>query len=141
MFILFSFWLIWLIFILIIIISTNRQNFQFIFHEKPGLYPMKSSVSGALAQLYPKWIKTKLEKYIKKRLQECLILNKPKPIDVLLNEFFQEQSFHLKQCHLIPDLVDHIGLYSSSTYKNQGNFIEMKQSGTFDLNEAAIDFY
>jgi hypothetical protein len=101
---------------------------------------MQSSVSGALAQLYPKWIIKKLEKYIKKRLKEFLILNRPKPIDILLNEFFQEQSYNLKQCHLIPDLVDHIGVYSSSNIKNQGDFLSMKQSGTFDLNEAAIDF-
>jgi hypothetical protein len=102
---------------------------------------MKSSVSGALAQIYPRWIIRKLEKYIKKRLKEFVILNRPKPIDDLLNEFFEKESSNLKQCHLIPDLVDHIGVYSSSIIKNQGDFISLKQSGTFDHNEASIHFY
>lgn len=101
---------------------------------------MKSSVTGALAQLYPRWIKLTLEEFLRKRLKQLLVLNQPKPIDILLNEFFEHQNTSFEQCHLVPDLVDHIGVYSSSLIKNQGRFISMKQSGTFLSNEAAIDF-
>lgn len=42
------------------------------------------------------------------------------------------------QCHNIPDLVDHIGVHSSNSEKNQGHFLLMKQSGTFQIDQASI---
>ncbi len=101
---------------------------------------MKSSVSGALAQVYPWWTKVMLEEFLRKRLKRASVLNRIQPIDVLLNQFFEQKNTSFQQCHLVPDLVDHIGVYSSSPEKNQGQFTSMKRSGTFRSNEAAIDF-
>lgn len=120
--------------------STNRQNFQFLVGPQVGIHPIESSVPGALAQLYPRWIKPILDEFLRKRLKQVLLSNTPIPIDLLLIEFLEQQQTNFQQCHLVPDLVDHIGVYSSSIEKNQGNFLSMKQSGSFRSNEAAIDF-
>ncbi|CAF1203730.1 unnamed protein product [Rotaria sordida] len=138
--ILLTFWLIWFGFVLLILISTNRQNFQFLVGLRAGVHPIESSVPGTLAQLYPRWIIPILEQFLRKRLQQGLLLNMPIPIDLLLIEFLEQKYTNFQQCHLVPDLVDHIGVYSSSINKNQGSFLSMKQSGTFRWNEAAIDF-
>ncbi|CAF3477418.1 unnamed protein product [Rotaria sp. Silwood2] len=137
--ILLTFWLLWFGFVLIILISTNRQNFQFLVGPRAGVHPIESSVPGVLAQLYPRWIISTLEQFLRKRLKQGLLLNMPIPIDLLLIEFLEQQHTNFQQCHLVPDLVDHIGVYSSSIKKNQGSFLSMKQSGTFRWNEAAID--
>lgn len=138
-FILLICWLIWFGFILLILISTNRQNFQFLVGPRDGIHAIESSVPGTVAQLYPRWIIPILEEFLRKRLKQALLLNTPIPIDLLLIEFLEQQHTNFQQCHLVPDLVDHIGLYSSSIEKNQGSFLSMKQSGTFRSNEAAID--
>lgn len=107
---------------------------------RAGVHSIESSVPGTLAQLYPRWIIPKLEQFLRKRLHQDLLLNRPTPIDLLLIEYLEQQDENYPQCHLVPDLVNHIGVYSSSIQKNQGNFLLMKQSGTFRSNEAATDF-
>jgi hypothetical protein len=37
----------------------------------------------------------------------------------------------LKQLHLVPDLFQHLGVYSSSSVKNKGYYHVMKTSGSF----------
>ena len=81
-----------------------------------------------------------LEEFLRKRLTQDLALNRPTPIDLLLIEYLEQQDLHFPQYHLVPDLVNHIGDYSSSIQKKQGSFLLMKQSGTFQWNEAATDF-
>lgn len=130
----FSFTLLWFVFILILILSVNRQNFQFLFGIQHGLHIMKSSTAGTLAQVYSSNVVQSLQSFILEQVHS----NKSVPIDILLNDFFEKHQSTYLQCHAIPDLVNHIGVYSSNKNKNQGNFLSMKQSGTFEYDQAAF---
>ncbi|CAF0883612.1 unnamed protein product [Adineta steineri] len=131
-FLLFSF--LWFLFILIILLSVNHQNLQFIYPFKHEIYIMQTSTAGALAQIYSSNVVKPLKLFLLKQINS----NQSIPIDIQLNQFFEEYRSSFLQCHATPDLVNHIGVYSSNTNKNQGNFLVMKKSGTFENDQASL---
>jgi hypothetical protein len=52
------------------------------------------------------------------------------PIDLILNQWIVE-SASFRAFRTTPSLVQHLGVRSSATHKNQGNFQEMKQDSAF----------
>jgi hypothetical protein len=50
-------------------------------------------------------------------------------IDLLLNQLLRQ--LQLPQLHLTPDLVQHMGVMSSSRSKNQGDFRKVNTSPSF----------
>lgn len=50
------------------------------------------------------------------------------PIDVLLNEWITRTASTVRQSHLVPDVVQHAGAFSSAGFKNQGSIAELKTS-------------
>ncbi|CAF0853051.1 unnamed protein product [Adineta steineri] len=114
--------------------SINHQNLQFIYPFKHEIYIMQSSTAGALAQIYSSNVVKPLKLFLLKQINS----NQTIPIDIQLNQFFEEYRSSFPQCHATPDLVDHIGVYSSNTNKNQGNFLVIKKSGTFENDQASF---
>ncbi|CAF1530084.1 unnamed protein product [Didymodactylos carnosus] len=98
---------------------------------------MIASAPGLLAHVYPMSQISIIQNFLLTKLQ--LINSTLKPIDISLNEFLEENP-SLVQYHLVPDLVQHVGVYSSASTKNQGNFKYLKESGTFDEKNAANHF-
>ena len=59
-----------------------------------------------------------------------------RPVDLLLHDYVRSQG--IKMFELVPNLVQHIGLYSSSGAKNRGTAKWMKVSTTFEDDSIRI---
>lgn len=81
--------------------------------------------AGTVAQVYPTAVTPALTQFLFSHLYS----SPDTGVDVLLNEY--TASGGGVQYHLVPDLVNHCGAYSSSASKNKGRYDWMKTSGSF----------
>lgn len=119
-------------------------------HLQRGLHPLtpKEHVAGTQAVLYPSDVLPEFIAYVADRFgilsgdeqQQHAHAPTPlpgpfrlsagvPPIDVLLNEFSRSRAY--LQLHLSPDVVQHMGAFSSAPNKNKGNFGTLKTSPSF----------
>ncbi|OWA54192.1 Dehydrogenase/reductase SDR family member 12 [Hypsibius exemplaris] len=115
-----------------VLLMLNRQNLPFLW-ERAGLHEDDAS-AGTLAVLYSTPRLAGLLEFL-----DSTSIGKETPIDVALNEFVAKTG--LKQFHLVPDLFDHRGVFSSGAGKNDGTYEFMKVSSSFvdevDVNVAS----
>lgn len=85
------------------------------------------TTAGTVAITYPQSAVPHVIKYLQEQLKSPNV----RPIDVALNGWLESTSFRALRTR--PSLVQHIGAYSSASYKNQGDFQEMKQDSSFEF--------
>jgi hypothetical protein len=117
----------------------SRFTWRNVQHVERGLHPLTSDehVAGTQAVLYPATVLPEFIAYVVDRFEELQMQQwsaeqEPRvlpPIDVLLNEFALSRSY--VPLHLTPDLVQHIGAFSSAPKKNRGNLDTLKRSPSF----------
>jgi hypothetical protein len=124
----------------------SRFTWQSAQHVQRGLHTLTSDdhVAGTQAVLYPATVLPEFIAYVADRFEELQLQQwsmtphstRPStrvrvlpPIDVLLNEFASSRSY--VPLHLMPDVVQHIGAFSSAPEKNRGNLDTLKRSPSF----------
>ena len=100
--------------------SMGRQH---LFPFKQGLYEFYSPCCTP-AHVYNSALLPQITKCIRNEAQ------KPTPIDFILDSCMKR--LKLKRYLLVPNLFQHIGAFSTASHKNQGDYVGMKTSLTFD---------
>jgi hypothetical protein len=99
-------------------------------HFSPGLHDLPSGAAGTLGVVYPTASLPSLMHFVSAALSGPDRAAMARlGIDDLVNLYSRQAG--LRQFHLSPDLVQHVGAFSSSFAKNQGNFESMKTSPSF----------
>lgn len=133
--------LIWLLTLILLatLVSIGRPNLYFggLFnaeHVEDGLHVIESDVSVAdsLAMVYPSVLLPDLMHHLVSRSGQPGDVDSVGRIEHVghsLQQFARTRGY--LQYHLTPDLVQHVGLSSSATFKNQGAHETIKISNTF----------
>jgi len=100
-------------------LTIGRQNIFWCY--KFGIHPFEGTAfTNAVA--YPAEKMDIIAAYLESHMKE-------KPVDLLLDRLSQEKQW--TRYLLVPNLFQHIGVFSSNVYKNQGNDLYLKTSMTF----------
>jgi hypothetical protein len=96
-----------------ILLAVGKQNWVSLISERSGLIPFTGMTSSP-AHLYPHHLMKPLADYFSDKWTQT------RPSDFLIDDFMIEHA--LKRYEFLPHLFQHIGLYSSSIARNQGNY-------------------
>lgn len=104
---------------------VGRQYLVNLFEPNKVHLDSIQATAGTVAIAYPQSSIPHVLEYLKQQLASISL----QPIDVALNGWLESTTFSALRTR--PSLVQHLGAYSSASYKNQGDFKEMKQDSSF----------
>mmetsp|Transcript_26606 Transcript_26606/g.21906 ORF Transcript_26606/g.21906 Transcript_26606/m.21906 type:complete len:158 (-) Transcript_26606:1-474(-) len=114
-----------LVFIFIVLV-ISKQSLDRVVHTRPGVRLLPTTVdASSVATAYPREMVQSLRDHFKGYVER-----ESDPLGIDLEQYRWAQS-HGRVLRTYPSLVQHIGVYSSSKAKNQGNFRAVLHDSAF----------